>query len=368
MINGKSILKELTPYQQGMQTEEVKEKYNLDKIIKLASNENPYGYSAKVKTIFTEMENEFNIYPDGYTTELRTAIAHKLNVSKEQIIFGGGSDEIIQMISRAFLYPGVNTVIATPTFPQYKHNAMVEGASYKEIPTIDGYHDLDGMLAAIDENTNVVWLCTPNNPTGAHIPKADLYEFMNKCPKHVLVVLDEAYYEYMDPELDHHAIANLSEYPNLILLRTFSKAYGLAGLRIGYGVANENLIAKLEVVRGPFNTATLAQKAALIALDDDQFIDETVQKNQTIKQDLQQFLTNLGWPYYDSQTNFLLISTPINGEDAFQFLLENGFIVRPVNVPGNPNLIRVTIGTDKDMNLFKRALQDLQLHTSKEIQ
>src|SRR5690625_1697618 len=164
MINGKSILKELTPYQQGMQTEEVKEKYNLDKIIKLASNENPYGYSAKVKTIFTEMENEFNIYPDGYTTELRTAIAHKLNVSKEQIIFGGGSDEIIQMISRAFLYPGVNTAIATPTLPQYKNNAMIEAARYKEIPTIDGYHDLDGMLAAIDENTNVVWLCTPNNP------------------------------------------------------------------------------------------------------------------------------------------------------------------------------------------------------------
>src|SRR5690625_2610929 len=191
---------------------------------------------------------------------------------------------------------------------------------------------------------------------------------MYRSPRSSLFPYTTLFRSYMDPELDHHAIANLSEYPNLILLRTFSKAYGLAGLRIGYGVANENLIAKLEVVRGPFNTATLAQKAALIALDDDQFIDETVQKNQTIKQDLQQFLTNLGWPYYDSQTNFLLISTPINGEDAFQFLLENGFIVRPVNVPGNPNLIRVTIGTDKDMNLFKRALQDLQLHTSKEIQ
>src|SRR5690625_6121715 len=140
-----------------MQTEEVKEKYNLDKIIKLASNENPYGYSAKVKTIFTEMENEFNIYPDGYTTELRTAIAHKLNVSKEQIIFGGGSDEIIQMISRAFLYPGVNTVMATPTFPQYTHNAIIEGASYTKIATMQGNPHLGGMMAAMDEKPYVGW-------------------------------------------------------------------------------------------------------------------------------------------------------------------------------------------------------------------
>lgn len=367
MINGKPILKELTPYQQGMQTEEVKEKYNLDRIIKLASNENPYGYSAKVKSTLSKMDNAFNIYPDGYTTELRTAISLKLKVSKEQIIFGGGSDEIIQMISRAFLYPGVNTVMAAPTFPQYKHNAMVEGASYKEIPTMEGYLDLDGMLAAIDENTNVIWLCTPNNPTGAHIPKDDFYDFMDKCPKHVLVVLDEAYYEYMDPELDHHAIHRLSEYSNLILLRTFSKAYGLAGLRIGYGIANENLIAKLEVVRGPFNTSTLAQKAALIALEDDQFLSETVQKNRIIKQDLEQFLTKIGWDYYDSQTNFLLISTPVNGQKAFQFLLENGLIVRPVNMPENPNLIRVTIGMDEDMDTLKKVLHELHLHTSKEL-
>lgn len=367
MINGKSILKQLSPYQQGRQTEEVKKMYGLDRIIKLASNENPFGYSDKVKTVFSTMEHEFNIYPDGYTSELRTALAHKLNVSEEQLIFGGGSDEIIQIIARAFLYPGVNTIMATPTFSQYKHNALIEGATIKEIPMIEGYHDLDGMLKVIDDDTNVVWLCTPNNPTGALIPRDALYNFMDKCPKHTLVVLDEAYYEYIDHELDNNAIMHLSDYPNLILLRTFSKAYGLAGLRIGYGIANKNLTPKLEVVRGPFNTSSLAQKAALIALADEQFIDESVQKNRSTKKDLQQFLTEIGWHYYDSQTNFLLISTPIDGEEAFQYLLENGFIVRPVKVLGDSNKIRVTIGNDKDMGLFRELLEDLHRRTNKEI-
>ncbi|HLR66322.1 histidinol-phosphate transaminase [Virgibacillus alimentarius] len=365
-MKSKHALKKLTPYQQGKQTEEVKREYGLDRIIKLASNENPFGYSDQVKNSLS-LDHGLNTYPDGHTSELRNALAKKLNVEEDQIIFGGGSDELIQIISRAFLYPGVNTVMAAPTFPQYKHNATIEGATIKEIPTLDGYHDLKGMLQAIDENTSVVWLCTPNNPTGSLIPKEELYDFMNKCPKHVLVVLDEAYFEYVETEFDSKIIEHFSDFPNLISLRTFSKAYGLAGLRIGYGIANKELIAKLEVARGPFNTSSLAQKAALIALSDDEFIEETVQRNKAIRENLQQFLKDLGWHSYDSQTNFILITTPIDGEEMFNYLLERGYIVRPVKVLEDSNKIRVTIGSEEEMDIFKDLLQHLHSSVSKEI-
>ncbi|MBM7598363.1 histidinol-phosphate aminotransferase [Virgibacillus halotolerans] len=365
-MNNKSILNELSPYKPGKQVKEIKEMYGLNQIVKLASNENPYGFSENVKDYVLNSMHEFNIYPDGYTSELRTAVAAKLKINEKQLVFGNGSDEIVQIICRAYIYPGVNTVMATPTFPQYKQNALIEGAQIKEIPTIDGYHDLEGMLTAIDENTNVVWLCSPNNPTGSIIEKETLHSFLDRCPKNVLVVLDEAYYEYMESDLDAKMIEQLSAYPNLVILRTFSKAYGLAGLRVGYAVASEQLITKLDVARGPFNTSTLAQNAALIALEDDQFIQSSRAKNNDVKQAFQQFLTSIGWHYYDSQTNFLLVSTPISGEAVFQYLIENGFIVRPGELLGCPNTIRITLGHESDMKQIQDLLYQLDQEISKE--
>ncbi len=368
MLKSKPALKKLSPYQQGRQTDEVKSLYGLDKIVKLASNENPYGYSVEVDKMFSEMKNDFHIYPDGHTSELRKALAAKLNVNENQLLFAGGSDEIIQIIGRAFLYPGVNTVMAAPTFPQYKQSAVIEGAEVREVATTDGYHDLDGMLKAINDNTSVVWLCTPNNPTGTLIDKEALYHFMDNCPRHVLVVLDEAYYEYVDPELDSNAISRLSDYPNLIILRTFSKAYGLAGLRMGYGIADSDLITSLDVVRGPFNTSSVAQRAALAALSDEQFINETVQKNKEVKLNLQQFLLEIGWHFYDSETNFLSISTPVNSEEVFEYFLKNGFIVRPFQVSGTPGMIRVTIGKKEEMDKFVELLEKFHRQAGKAVQ
>ncbi|SEQ25869.1 histidinol-phosphate aminotransferase [Virgibacillus subterraneus] len=365
-MNGKRILKEMTPYKQGKQMHEVKKEFGLERIVKLASNENPFGYTKKINEYFDAQLPSFDIYPDGYTSELRTAVANKLNINEDQLVFGSGTDEIVQMVGRAFLYPGVNTVMPTPTFPQYKHNAIIEGATVKEIPTINGYHDLDGMLYAIDEDTNVVWLCSPNNPTGSIIAHDDFYTFMEKCPKHVLVVLDEAYYEYVQNNMKSNISVRLSSYKNLLILRTFSKAYGLAGLRIGYGVANKELIANLDVVRGPFNTSSMAQKAALIALDDDEFLLDSTSRNSSIKHSFQQFLDSIGWHYYDSQTNFLLISTPINGDEVFQYLLENGFIVRSGEGLGCPNTIRVTIGNEDDMKQLQDIVYQLHLDINKE--
>ncbi|HLS08279.1 histidinol-phosphate transaminase [Lentibacillus sp.] len=360
-MKSKHILNKMTPYQPGKQIEEVKREYGLDRIVKLASNENPFGYSGKVADYLSSHKPALNIYPDGYTTELRRALANKLGVSENQLIFGNGTDEIVQMIGRAYLYPGANTVMAMPTFPQYKHNALVEGAEVKEVPTINGYHDLDGMLAAIDDKTNVIWLCSPNNPTGCLIPRDDLYRFIEKCPSDVLIVLDEAYFEYADKKLQPEILSYLEQYKNLVVLRTFSKAYGLAGLRIGYGITNPELIPGLDVVRGPFNTSSFAQQAALVALEDDEFIEDTVSRNNAIKKSFGQFLDSIGWHYFDSQTNFMLVSTPISGDRVFQYLQENGFIVRPGEGLGVSKTIRVTIGNETDMQDLQEVLY--QLHT-----
>lgn len=365
-MDGKPVLKKLTPYKPGKQIEEVKKSYGLNRIVKLASNENPFGYSKMLNKYFANNVPAFEVYPDGYTSELRSAVATKLNLRENQLIFGSGSDEIVQMVGRAFLYPGVNTIMATPTFPQYKHNALVEGATIKEVPTIDGYHDLQGMLKSIDEKTNVVWLCSPNNPTGSLIPRDDFYAFMEECPNQVLVVLDEAYYEYIEKNMDPNILKDFSNYKNLLVLRTFSKAYGLAGLRVGYGIANKDLIAKLDVVRGPFNTSSIAQKAAEIALNDDEFIEDSTSRNRITKAKFQQFLDSIEWSYFDSHTNFLLVSTPISGNEVFQQLLENGFIVRPGEALGCPKTIRITIGTEDDMEQVQEVLYQLHQKVHKE--
>lgn len=360
-MDGKKVLKQLAPYKQGMQIDEVKREYNLENIVKLASNENPYGYSEQLKKSFSNKIDELNIYPDGHTAKLRSALASKLAINEDQLIFGNGSDEIVQIISRTFLYPGVNTVMAVPTFPQYKHHALIDGASIKEIPTVNGYHDLDGMLHAIDKNTKVVWICSPDNPTGTILPSDDFYRFMDQCPTDVLVVLDEAYYEFIDESSRLQALSRLSTYKNLIMLRTFSKAYGLAALRIGYGIMSKEIADQLNIVRGPFNTSTIAQQTALIALDDQSFIKDVTTKNRKVKQTFEAFLDEIGWHYYPSQTNFILVSTPISGTEVSQYLLKNGFIIRPGELLGYPNTIRITIGTEEDMIQLQHLLKDLHV-------
>lgn len=354
----KTILSKLTAYQQGKQTHEIKEEYGLEKIVKLASNENVYGYSSQVKNYLTENLPELNIYPDGHTSELRTALSKKLAVDENQLLFGSGSEEIIQIICRAFVQDNTNTVMAANSFPQYRHNTLVEGGTVKEIPVkANGEHDLQAMNAAIDEETVVVWICAPDNPTGTLIKGEEFINFMEDCPKDVLVVLDEAYREYVDEAqlLDSHTY--IKNYPNLISLRTFSKAYGLAGLRIGYGIGHPDLVHHLNVVRGPFNTTSVAQKAATIAIQDEDFIRVTVEKNRDVKNDFCQFLDEINWAYYPSYTNFISVSTPVSGLEMFQYLIENGFIVRPGELLGYPNSIRITIGNKEDMTELQEIIK-----------
>lgn len=344
----KQLLK-LKPYQPGKSISEVKRQYGLTQIVKLASNENPFGSSVKVENVIAGYAGKFSMYPDGYATELRAHLADHLGVKEGEIILGNGSDEIIQMIARGLLTPGTKTVMAAPTFPQYKHNGIIEGCEITEIPLIDGAHDLDEMAAAIDERTSVVWLCSPNNPTGIYITEEELTAFMARVPSDVLVVLDEAYYEYVTAEDYHDSLRLLTQYKNLIILRTFSKIYGLASFRVGYGIAHEETITALEPVREPFNVNSLAQAAAIAALLDQEFVDDCKKENKAGLEQFYQFCDSAGLSYYPSQGNFILIDFKKDGQEVFQFLLERGYIVRSGTALGFPTSVRITIGS-KEQN------------------
>jgi len=341
----KEQLLTLTPYQPGKSIESVKKQYQLEKIVKLASNENPFGCSTKVFSAIQSDQTVLALYPDGYATNLRDTLAAFLKVEADELIFGNGSDNLIQIISKALLHPNASTIMASPTFSQYKHNAVIEGAQIKEIPLSNGNHNLDEMFAAIDEKTNIIWLCSPNNPTGTYIPERSLLSFLEKVPSDILVVLDEAYYEYVVADDYYDSISLTRKFQNLIVLRTFSKIYGLASLRIGYGVANSSIIRALEPAREPFNVNSIGQLAAAAALEDIEFIQECKAKN---RQGLEQFYTfceKNQLNYYPTQTNFILIDLKVDGDKAFQFLLERGYIIRSGKALGFPTAVRITVGT-----------------------
>lgn len=349
-VKWKEQLLTLTPYQPGKSIDAVKRQYGLENIVKLASNENPFGCSKKVIAALYQHNTAFPIYPDGYATNLRDTVAAAVKLKPEQLIFGNGSDEIIQIIARALLRPGTNTIMATPSFSQYRHNAVIEGAEYREIPLVEGQHDLQRMLNAIDEQTTVIWLCSPNNPTGTYIPKNTLISFLDQVPNEILVVLDEAYHEYVDADDYYDAIKLLDQYSNLIVLRTFSKIYGLASLRVGYGMSSPTIIRHLEPAREPFNVNSLAQVAAIAAIGDQQFVQSCKQKNREGLQMYYDFCERNGLHYYPSQGNFILIDFGVDGNTVFQYLMEKGFIVRSGVPLGFPTSVRVTVGSQQQVS------------------
>lgn len=354
MMETKQQLKTLTPYKPGKNIEDVKEELGLTEIVKLASNENPFGCSEKATKAVEEEMSQFAVYPDGYAGALRNQTAQFLGVDPEQLIFGNGTDEVIQMICRAFLTAGSNTVMPEPTFPQYKHNAMIEGAEIREIPLANGKHDLDTMARAIDENTAIVWLCMINNPSGEYIRESELISFLERIPRDVLVVGDEAYYEYVSAKDYPDTLSLLDTYPNLVLARTFSKAYGLAALRVGYGVGNASLIAAIEPVRQPFNVSRVAQAAACAALQDQTFIEKCRQVNREGLQQFYQFCEKFGLFYYPSQGNFILVDFNRDGNEVYNYLLKHGFIVRSGTVLGYPTAVRITMGSkEQTKNLIE---------------
>jgi len=333
----------LPVYQPGKPVEDVKRELGLTEVIKLASNENPFGCSPKAKeAIARELEN-MSIYPDGAAVELTNALAKHHGVNPDQVIFGAGSDEIILMICRAFLLPGDETVMADQTFPQYKHNVTIENAKSIEVPLKEGTHDLYSMLEQVNEKTKIVWICNPNNPTGT-INTADEVEwFLSKVPSHVLVVLDEAYCEYLEDPSFPDGIKLLQKYPNVVVLRTFSKIYGLASLRIGYGIGQPDVIRSINQVREPFNTSRMGQAAALAALQDVEFIAFCREENKKGLAYFRQAFEDLGLKAFPAYGNFIMVDVQRPGQEVFEALLRKGVIIRAGHKQ-YPTSVRITVG------------------------
>ncbi|BCG59908.1 histidinol-phosphate transaminase [Paenibacillus sp. URB8-2] len=346
----------LPVYKPGKPIEEVKKEYGLNEVIKLASNENPYGSSPSAKAAIQAELDNLSLYPDGSAAELTAALSAHLGVQADNIIFGCGSDEIIALIARAFFLPGDETIMADQTFSVYKSNADIEGAVSIEVPLAEGTHDLDAMLARVTDKTKVIWVCNPNNPTGTIVSETALTAFLDAVPDRVMVVLDEAYYEYVTDLSYSDGIKLLDRYPNLVVLRTFSKIYGLAALRIGYGIARPEIITLINQVREPFNTSRLAQAAAIAALGDRDYVEECRRLNSAGLVQLQDEFKRLGLQYFPSHGNFIMVDVRVPALDIFELLLRKGVIVRA----GHrlyPTYIRVTIGSEEQNKVFIQALE-----------
>ncbi|PEZ08418.1 histidinol-phosphate transaminase [Bacillus sp. AFS018417] len=337
----KEQLGTLQPYKPGKSAKQMQEDYGFHSFVKLASNENPFGCSPRVMEGLQGEWNEHALYPDGGAVELRQTIAEKLHVKKEEILCGSGLDEVIQIISRTMLCQGDNVVTAGETFPQYRHHAVIEGCEVKEVPLQNGTYNLDEIASAIDGKTKIVWICNPNNPTGTYVNDRKLREFMREVHKETLVVIDEAYYEYVTASDLPDTISLLKEYKNLLILRTFSKAYGLAAFRVGYAIGNEAIIEKLNVVRLPFNVSALAQKAAVLAWNDEQFLQKTIRANREGLEQYERFCKENEISFYSSQTNFIFLPLE-DAQTVYELCAHAGYIIRPF-----PNGVRITIGTSE---------------------
>lgn len=354
----KSNIVHLPVYQPGKPIEDVKRELGLSEVIKLASNENPYGSSEKAKQAIMNEIQHTSIYPDGFAVSLTTALAKQLGVDNNQIVFGAGSDEVILMLARAFIVAGDETIMADQTFPQYKHNTDIEGAVAIEVPLVDGKHDLPAMLARVTDKTKVVWICNPNNPTGTIVSEEELVEFLDQVPAHVLVVLDEAYCEYVTDASYPDGLTLLPKYKNVITLRTFSKIYGLASLRIGYGVGHPDVIKLINQVREPFNTTRFAQAAALAALEDQAFIQHCKEANAQGIAYLQGEFTRLGLNSFPAHGNFIMFDVQRSAQAVFDALLRKGIITRAGHKK-YPTYIRVTVGNPEQNAKFVQALEQV---------
>ncbi len=351
-------IRALKPYIPGKPIEEVQRELGITNVCKLASNENPLGPSPKALAALGEALDSLNLYPDGSGFYLRKALAAVHGVGEDQIVLGNGSVDVIEMACRTFLGPGDNAVMSAGAFIMcYLATQAVNGNAVM-VPMADGVtHDLDGMAAAVDGNTRLVYIANPNNPTGTMVGREAVDRFLDSLPDHLIVLLDEAYFEYMDHPDYPDSFRYLQEGRNIIILRTFSKAYGLAGLRVGYGVANEEIVAGLNKIRSPFNTNSLCQLAALHALEDRSHLEASVALNRESIAYIQGQLDRLGVEYTPSYGNFVLVTTSLSSADAFSAFLEEGVIVRPMAGYGYPNSFRVSTGLPEENQRFIRALE-----------
>lgn len=349
-MNLRECLKDMVPYSPG--------KYK-EGAIKLASNENPLGVSPKAREILLEAAAGVSLYPDGACVKLKSALALKYSLSPVNFSIGNGSDEVLLLIAAAYVEHGDSAITSETTFSEYTFATKLYGGTMRYAPMEEGRFQLDRILSLIDNRTKIVFLCNPNNPTGTYVNNTALTDFINKVPGDVLIVIDEAYREYTNAQDIPDSVELVKKHGNIIVLRTFSKIYGLAGLRIGYGISNPGVITDLEKTRAPFNVNSLSQAAACAALDDADF----VKSSQCVNEDGRAFLyaafDRLGLKYYQTQANFIFVYINQDCTSAFEKLMEMGVTIRPLKSFGVNNAIRVTIGTSEQNTFFIKCLEKI---------
>jgi histidinol-phosphate aminotransferase len=349
-------IRSLIPYEPGKPIEEVEREYGIANSVKLASNENPLGPSPKALAAIRANLEELHLYPDGDCFYLKNGLARKLGVLPEQVIFGNGSNEIIELAARTFMRAGDEAVMAEQAFVVYQLIVQAVGAKSKQVPLRDYTHDLSAIAEAISPQTRVVFLANPNNPTGTIFRRDEWERFLAKLSRDVLLIVDEAYFEYVQDAGYPDSLKYHQPDRAILTLRTFSKLYGLAGLRIGYGVGPKELIAMMQRVRQPFNVNAPAQWAALAALDDSDHVKRSLAVNRQGLEYLQSEFKKLGLPFVPSHGNFILVRVG-KGQEVFKQLLSQGVIVRPMGGYKFPEHVRVTVGTMDENRKFIEALE-----------
>ncbi len=346
----------LHPYQPGKPIEELQRELGLSDIVKLASNENPLGPSPKALEACRAHADQLHLYPDSSGFELKGLLSERLGVAPGQITLGCGSNDVLDLIARVFLEAGKSAVYSEHAFIVYPIAVHASGARSIVTPAKDWGHDLDAMAAAIEPDTRVVFIANPNNPTGTWRSRTDIEGFLDKVPANVLVVLDEAYTEYVEHPDFPDGVALLAKYPNLIVTRTFSKAYGLAGLRVGYSISHPEVADLLNRVRAPFNVSSLALAAAAAVLQDEGYLQRSREVNRAGLQQLGEGLKAQGLDYIPSVGNFIAVEMPADAQRVYQGLLHKGVIVRPVGVYKMPHHLRVSVGLEQENQRFLELL------------
>lgn len=352
-IRYREEIKNIQPYKPGKPIEDVKREYNIEKVVKLASNENPLGCSPKVKEAIINAVDKLAIYPDGNHTELKNILAKKHKVKADNILPSSGLDEMIDMIAKTFIGKNDEAIMADITFPRYAQTTEIMGGRPVIVPLKEFSFDLNGILEKISPRTKVIWICNPNNPTGTMITEREFVEFLDKVPSNILVISDEAYREYVTKDdYPFNSIDLTKKYENLLIMRTFSKAYGLAGIRVAYTIGNKEILQYINRVRGPFNVNSLAQVAAIAAIEDEEFLKKSYEINLQGKNFLYEEFDKLKLHYVPSETNHILVNVGRDGQEVFIEMQKRGVIIRPVM----GNYIRVSIGTMDENKMFIKNL------------
>lgn len=342
----------LSPYQPGKPIEELERELGISDIVKLASNENPLGTPASALAAIQQALPKLALYPDGSAYALKQKLAAKLSVSASQLTIGNGSNEILDLVARVFLSPDCNAVVSRHAFIVYPIAVRALGAALRIAEARDYGHDLDAMAALVDANTRIVFIANPNNPTGNWLSIAAIENFLQAIPADVIVVLDEAYHEYVDKPGYASGLTLLDRYPNLVVTRTFSKAYGLAGLRVGYSVSHTDVAGLLNRLREPFNVNSLALAAAEAVLDDDDYLQRSLAVNRAGMQQLEAGLRSMSLSFIESAGNFIAVDFARDAAPLYQAFLQEGVIVRPVGVYEMPTWLRISVGLPEENERF----------------